>query len=159
MIINEIIKKAEENRIFVDNALTEELLSGVYGFFAVRKNCEYCFYIGKAICMCDRIFGSSNGHIYYYLNSIEGKYVKPSEKNLVDDIKHYLENNEKVELRLMEKVDMQEETYERAAHKLAFAEYSWIEKYQQQGQCLHQLPEGTESSRNYWENTLKKLNR
>jgi len=157
--VSKMIKKAAEVDVIVDAALDEERLSGVYGFFYLdlEKNTEYCFYIGKAISIYDRIFGCSNGHIFFFLNSLQGKYVKPKEEKIIEDINYYRNKKGKVELRLLEKVNMEEELYERAAHKLAFAEYSLIEKYQRKGQCLHQLPEGAESSRKYWENNLKKV--
>ena len=44
--------------------ISNDDIVGVYGFFAIKENEEYCFYIGKAINIANRLFGASNGHVY-----------------------------------------------------------------------------------------------
>lgn len=154
MTINQKIEKVKQYEISVDNRLSAKI-SGVYGFFAVKNETETCFYIGKAINMCDRIFSTSHGHIGCYLKYKDAGIKNKSETLIIDEIEKYRDNKFKIELRLLEEINMHEERYERAAQKLAFAEYLWIEKYQQKGQCMNQLPEGADRSRKYWENNIK----
>ena len=47
----------------------------------------------------------------------------------------------KIEIEII-KVEYKDTSFSRAAHRLAFTEISEIVKYQKEGQCLNQMPEG-----------------
>ena len=122
---------------------------GVYGFFAIKENEEYCFYIGKAINIANRLFGASKGHVYMYLNNDFSKLVPQK-------IKEYLDNRYKIEVRILDIIDYHDTSFSQAAHRFALAELQRIVEYQRKGQCEFQVPEGSgKYERNYWEKYYK----
>lgn len=155
MTLEQKLDEAKKQRIYISNELLTDVLTGknivgVYGFFAIKENEEYCFYIGKSTSIADRLFGASNGHIYLYLNNDYSKLVP-------QEINKYLHNNYKIEVRILEKIDYHDTSFSKAAHRLALAELQKIVQYQEQGQCELQLPEGsTDHERRYWEKHYKK---
>ncbi|WFB92280.1 hypothetical protein NWE22_01940 [Streptococcus parasuis] len=82
-------------------------------------------------------------------------FFKKSEKLVPSEIKYYLGEKYIIEVELIE-VDYYDTEFSRASHRLALAELAEIEKYQSQGQCLKQLPEGVSINEiKYWENNYK----
>lgn len=129
--------------------ISNDDIVGVYGFFAIQENEEYCFYIGKAINIANRLFGASKGHVYMYLNNDFSKLVPQK-------IKEYLDNRYKIEVRILDIIDYHDTSFSQAAHRLALAELQRIVEYQRKGQCEFQVPEGSgKYERNYWEKYYK----
>ncbi|WP_195259257.1 hypothetical protein [Clostridium paraputrificum] len=145
------IDEAKERGIHIPTDLLEdENIVGVYGFFAIKEDEEYCFYIGKATNIAYRLLGSSNGHVYLYLNNNYSKLVPQK-------INEYLNYNYEIEVRILDKIDYHDTSFSKAAHRLAFAELQRIVQYQKQGQCEFQMPEGSGAyARKYWEEHYKK---
>ncbi len=150
MTLKQKIDKAEKRDIHIpDCLLSDENIVGVYGFFAIRKDEEYCFYIGKSINIAYRLFGSSNGHIYLYFKNEYSKLVPQK-------INKYLNEEYKIEVRILDKIDYNDTSFSKAAHRLAFAELQRIIQYQEQGQCEFQVPEGSgKYEEKYWEEHYK----
>ena len=60
------IDEADKRDINIpDDLLADENIVGVYGFFAIKRDEEYCFYIGKATNVAYRLLGSSMGMFIY----------------------------------------------------------------------------------------------
>lgn len=150
MTLRQKIDEANKRDIHIlDDLLGDENIIGVYGFFAIKRDEEHCFYIGKATNIANRLFGSSNGHVYLYLKNVYTKLV--SQK-----INEYLNDKYKIEVRILDKIDYHDTSFSKAAHRLALAELQRIVQYQEQGQCEFQVPEGSGMyERRYWENHYK----
>lgn len=144
------IDEAKQRGINIPNDLFgDENIVGVYGFFAIKENEEHCFYIGKSTSIADRLLGSSNGHVYMYLNDNYSKLVPKK-------INEYLNDNYKIEVRILDKIDYRDSYFSKAAHRLALAELQRIVQYQKLGQCEFQIPEGsTINERKHWEKHYK----
>lgn len=144
------IDEARKHGIYIPTELVSNVnIVGVYGFFAIKEDEEYCFYIGKATNMANRLLGSSKGHIYMYLNKDFSKLVPQK-------IKEYLNNRYKIEVRILDEIDYHDTSFSKAAHRLAFAELQRIVEYQKMGQCEFQMPEGSGIyERKYWEKNYK----
>ena len=147
---NQKIEEANKQGIYVTNELiSNSKIVGVYGFFAIKEEAEYCFYIGKATNVAYRLLGSSKGHIYMYLNNDFSKLVPQK-------MKEYLDNSYKIEIRILDKIDYHDTSFSTAAHRLALAELQRIVEYQKNGQCEFQVPEGSGIyERRYWERYYK----
>lgn len=145
------IDEADKRDINIpDDLLADENIVGVYGFFAIKRDEEYCFYIGKATNVAYRLLGSSNGHVYLYLKNDYSKLVPQK-------INEYLNDKYKIEVRILDKIDYHDTSFSKAAHRLALAELQRIVQYQEQGQCEFQVPEGSGTyERKYWEKHYKK---
>lgn len=60
--------EAEKEGIHIPtDLLGDKNIVGIYGFFAIKRDEEYYFYIGKSTNIAYRLLGSSNGHVYLYL--------------------------------------------------------------------------------------------
>ncbi len=150
MTYKEKIEKANENKIIIKyDILKTDNIVGIYKFFKVKRDERYCFYIGKATNVAYRLLGASNGHIYMYLKGNYSKFVP-------NEINNALTDGYKIEVEIEEK-EYEDIYFSRAAHRLALAELQEIVKYQEMGQCLSQIPEGTgEREKNFWETNYKK---
>lgn len=144
------IDEANQQGIYIpDELVSNDNIVGVYGFFAIKEEEEYCFYIGKATNIANRLLGSSKGHIYMYLNNNFSKLVPQK-------IKEYLNDRHIIEVRILDKIDYHDTSFSKAAHRLAFAELQRIVEYQKNGQCEFQMPEGSGTyERKYWEKHYK----
>lgn len=144
------IDEAKDRNIHIPACLlSNKNIVGIYGFFAIKSDEEYCFYIRKATNIAYRLFGSSNGHIYLYFKNAYSKLVPQK-------INEYLNKGYKIEVRILDKIDYHDTSFSKAAHRLAFAELQKIIQYQQQGQCEFQVPEGSgKYERKYWEEHYK----
>ena len=131
----EKIEKARKKGIEIPDNILEENFVGLYKFFRTKDNEEaYCFYIGKSTNIAHRLLDSSRGHIYMYLNN-NLTYIVPKE------IDKYLQEGYRVKVEIIE-INYYDKEFTYAAHRLALAELSEIVKYQEQGQCKLQVPEG-----------------
>lgn len=149
--ITERIQEAERNDVFISDVLKNESdIRGIYGIFSLKNDEKTCLYIGRAHNIINRFF-DYNGHIAGYLrnNGKDNKLIS----RLINDSR-----NKKctIFIDMLEKVEYQGDDYYRDMQRLVYAEYKWIEKYQRQGECLNQLPEGNWIKKEYWVNNYKK---
>lgn len=147
--IDEKIKLAREKGILIPEEVKENNIVCIYGLFAVNQEYKRCFYIGKTTNLRGRLL-SSGGHVHNYLNGYVSKLV-PKYINL------HINNGDEVHIEILEEIDYFDESFSRAAHRLAYSELKYIVMYQKNGECLNQLPEGIGSNEfKYWESNYKK---
>lgn len=149
MTYEEKIQKAAEKNIFVlYDLLNTDNIVGVYKFFKIKGAEKYCFYIGKSTNIAFRLFGSSKGHIYMFLNNDYSKLV-PSK------IAEYLNDDYTIQVEI-EEIDYRDTSFSKAAHRLALAELQQIVHYQNIGQCEFQTPEGAGTyEEKFWKENYK----
>ncbi|HFI0918941.1 TPA: hypothetical protein ACGOYJ_001670 [Streptococcus suis] len=146
MTYKDKLEEAKMRNIAIPSEILDKDIVGLYKFFAILEDEKICFYIGKSTNIRERLL-SSNGHIHLFF--------KESEKLVPSKIKYYLGEKYIIEVEIIE-VDYYDTEFSRASHRLALAELAEIEKYQSQGQCLKQLPEGVSINEiKYWENNYK----
>ena len=146
MTYKDKLEEAKMRNIAIPSEILDKDIVGVYKFFAILEDEKICFYIGKSTNIRERLL-SSNGHIHLFF--------KESEKLVPSEIKYYLGEKYIIEVEIIE-VDYYDTEFSRASHRLALAELAEIGKYQSQGQCLKQLPEGVSINEiKYWENNYK----
>lgn len=76
MTYEQKIGRAKAIGIDIPNILLgDRNIVGIYKFFYCTENEEFCFYVGKSTNIISRLFGSSGGHIYMYLNNDFSKLV------------------------------------------------------------------------------------
>ena len=149
MTYEQKIEKAKEKRIHIPEDIIKKNIVGIYEFFRIKGNEEFCFYIGKSTNIAYRLLGSSSGHIYMYLNDNTSKIVPLK-------IKEYLNSGYDIKVKIIE-VDYKDSSFSKAAHRLALAELQEIVKYQEKGQCQFQVPEGVGTNEEkFWEENYKK---
>lgn len=150
MTFKEKISLAKENNIIIPSNLADkENIVGVYKIFGRRNERRICLYIGKSTNIAYRLLGSGGGHIYMYLNHNLSKLVPC----IIDK---YIKDGYIIEIEIIE-VEYNDTSFSRAAHRLALAEISEIVKYQKEGQCLDQMPEGVGmDEEKFWEENYKK---
>lgn len=143
---------AKDKNIFISEDIVTGNAVGIYGFFAVKGEERICFYIGKATNITKRVM-ESGGHIHQFLHN----YFDPDKKYMDESIPvpvmidRYLKDGFSVEVDLLKKVNYKSHNFSIAAHKLAVEEYKMIVRYQKQGQCLWQLPEGVgKDEKSFW---------
>lgn len=130
------------------NLLSHKNIVGIYKFFWFTDDEEYCFYIGKSTDIADRLLGSSNGHIFMFLEGDCSKIVPLK-------IKEYLGDGKKIRVEICE-ISYYDTSFSKAAHRLALAELQEIVKYQELGQCPFQVPEGAGTyEEQFWEKNYK----
>ncbi len=142
--------EAEKEGIHIPaDLLGDKNIVGIYGFFAIEKDEEHCFYIGKSTNIAYRLLGSSDGHVYLYLKKAYSKLVPQK-------INEYRNDKYEIEVRVLDTIDYHDTSFSKAAHRLALAELQRIVLYQEQGQCEFQIPEGSGTyERKYWEKHYK----
>ncbi len=150
MTFKEKISLAKENNIIIPSNLADkENIVGVYKIFGRKNERRTCLYIGKSTNIAYRLLGSGGGHIYMYLNHNLSKLVPC----IIDK---YIKDGYIIEIEII-KVEYNDTSFSRAAHRLALAEISEIVKYQKEGQCLEQMPEGVGmNEEKFWEENYKK---
>lgn len=154
MTFEEKVELARNCGIEVPKDILDEDIVGVYGFFARKNDREICFYIGKSNCIRERLLSSDNkGHIHLFLNKYYG-----DEDSVPNMIKQHIDDGYSISVRILARVDYHDEYYSRAEHRLALAEMNQIVLYQEMGQCLKQLPEGSakdSGKKAFWEENYK----
>lgn len=150
MTFKEKISLAKDNNIIIPSNLADkENIVGVYKIFGRKNGRRTCLYIGKSTNIAYRLLGSGGGHIYMYLNHNLSKLVPC----IIDK---YIKDGYIIEIEIIE-VEYNDTSFSRAAHRLALAEISEIVKYQKEGQCLDQMPEGVGMNEDkFWEENYKK---
>lgn len=127
---------------------SQNIIRGIYGFFAVCEDKEHCLYIGRSYDISGRIFGS-DGHVTKYNHQIKKNLVP----HLIDETRKH---GWKVDVRILEIVKYKGDNYYRDMQRLAYAEYRLIEEYQKKERCLYQLPEGTWMKKKNWDANYSK---
>lgn len=146
MTYKEKLEEAKIRNIIIPSEILKKDIVGVYKFFAILEDKKICFYVGKSTNIRERLL-SSNGHIHLFF--------KDSDKLVPSEIKNYLNEKYKIVVEII-KVNYYDTEFTRASHRLALVELAEIIKYQSQGQCLKQLPEGVSDNEfKYWENNYK----
>lgn len=141
--IIEEIQKANNNGITVPMEINNrDVIRGVYGIFSEKDGEKKCLYIGRSYHITDRLFGS-NGHITKFNNN---NYEKLVPQIILDSIN----NGYCVTIEILEVVNYKGDNYNRDMQRLAYAETKLIEEYQEKGECLRQLPEGTWIPEDTW---------
>lgn len=124
---NQNIDWASKHNISCDKRiLTNMELRGVYAFF-VEEN---CLYVGRAASIYSRLF-MGNCHI----RNIRNEYH-------INSILKAIENDKKIDIRLLEEVPYVNDNIAKDAQRLASRECYWIDYYQSMDMCLEQFPEG-----------------
>ena len=146
MTYKEKLEEAKIRNIIIPSEILKKDIVGVYKFFAILEDKKICFYVGKSTNIRERLL-SSNGHIHLFF--------KDSDKLVPSEIKNYLNEKYKIVVEII-KVNYYDTEFTRASHRLALVELAEIVKYQSQGQCLKQLPEGVSDNEfKYCENNYK----
>lgn len=135
-------QEAQDYIICDENIKKVDGVRGIYGFFVVGDIKE-CVYIGRASNIYSRMF-SSGGHIPKLRN---GTHPIPKLRKAAENSKE-----SKIEIRVLKEVPYVFDNYYRDMQRLASAENKCIDCYQEQGECLEQLPEGTKIKKEDWEN-------
>lgn len=141
-------KEKLANKIIIDKEILdwENPIRGIYGIFTREKDYIYCAYVGKANNIYLRFFSSSGnkentGHLVKIKNGLcTNNKINEALKNEASII----------EIKVLEEVKCQYDHYHKDMHRLAFAEYYHISKYQELNQCLEQLPDGSNMDEEVW---------
>lgn len=149
MNYKEKLELAKKKNIIVPSELADGTnIVGVYKILGVKNGISRCLYIGKSTDVSYRLLGSGGGHIYMYLSSNFSKLVPC----IIDK---YIKEGYTIQVEIIP-VKYEDTHFSRAAHRLAFVEISEIVKYQKQGQCLEQMPEGVGmNEEKFWEENYK----
>ena len=119
MTYMEKIKEAQKRKIDIPTELADgRSRVGIYKFFKIKDNDIYCFYVGKSTDIAYRLLGSSDGHIYMYLNTNLKKLVPIK-------IAEYIKNGYAIRVEITE-VNYEDTSFSKAAHRLALAELQEI---------------------------------
>lgn len=138
-----------QNKLFVEDRIKDasNQVRGIYGIFVKDKDKdedEECVYVGRAASIYGRIL--SQGHIPNLRKKIIEKKTSQRLLNAMDD-----ENVEKIEIRILEKVEFKFDNYYKDMQRLASRENYYIDLYQNKNQCLEQVPDGKNTSEKNWE--------
>ena len=120
-------------------------LRGIYGIF-VQDDTKRCVYVGRSSNIYRRMFGG-DGHI---TNLMKGFHTNPELKEAMQDI-----DNKKISIEILKEVPFQYDDYYKDMQRLASAENSFIDQFQNMDQCLHQVPEGTAMAKKIWDQYKK----
>lgn len=144
------VSKAIKNGIVVSEYFLDSrnVIRGVYGLFCEKKNDKYCFYIGRSFDISTRLFGFY-GHVTMFNNH-------DCEKIVPKLIQERINEGWKISIKILAFVEYEGDNYYRDMQRLAFAEYKLIEEYQEKGECLYQLPEGTWIKEENWNTNYRK---
>lgn len=125
------------------NTITESL-RGVYGVICKKQAEEFFVYVGRSENMKKRA------------NFYERMVRKNDKVYLVPKLilEHEADGYD-VEICVLKEMPFTGEGYERERQKLAFVEYTEIERLQELGQCLYQVPEGRSISKEEYNRIFK----
>ena len=147
--ITDEIKKAINMGVVVPDELNNrDVVRGVYGIFSENESECNCIYIRRSYSIADRLF-NGRGYICMFNN---GNYDKLVPKMIHED----LSRGNHIIIKVLAVVDFIGDNYYRDMQRLSFAEIRLIEEYQEKGQCLRQLPEGTWISKEKWKARYEK---
>ena len=114
-------------------------IRGIYGIFVKDKEMR-CVYVGRTASIYQRMF-SARGHITKLMNE--------NHTNL--QLMAAVQSGKEIVIKILEKVPFKFDNYYKDMQRLASAENKYIDIYQEQNQCLEQVPEGTRISEKEWE--------
>lgn len=117
---------------------------GIYGFFILDSGKSKCVYIGKAIDIKNRALE----HLTQ-LKWMQKKVLSTEPALHIKMLHEALQEGKQIDIKVLEEVPYKYEEYARDLHHLAYVEYSYIEKYQMEGECLYQFPEGAFNLKEY----------
>ncbi len=152
------VKDEMKEKIIIDGNILDYKNSviGIYGIF-IRDEKENCIYVGRTCNMYSRIF-SVDGHLGKLKKVCENETEKNKIEKYIDIMYNSLKyENTQIIIKLLESVTLDYENYNKDMQKLASSENYHIDYYQNRGQCLYQLPEGSNMKYKYWEYESKKL--
>lgn len=113
---------------------------GVYGIFVGEE--EYCAYVGRAENIYGRMFWS-DGHL------VRMRQMGHGNEKIMEELRKG--SKKIIKIKILERVKLEGDDYYRDMQRLASAENHWIDKYQDIGQCMEQLPEGSHLDSEKWE--------
>ena len=145
---NESLAWVEKQKNISINAKIKEFdnpVRGIYGIFYGDE--EECAYVGRSLNIYSRMF-KSYGHI---TQMMYGEHENKQLQNAVD-------TGQKIHINLLEEVEYIFDNYYKDMQKLASRENYYIDLYQQNNQCLGQVPEGTSMTKEDWESLKNKEN-
>ncbi|MER2175433.1 MAG: hypothetical protein ABS911_12205 [Carnobacterium sp.] len=125
-------------------------LRGIYGFFINNT----CIYVGRSQSIYGRIFDNDGYLAILRAMSIkfkETKEIKYQEKPIPNYLFDAIIAKEQISIKILERVPCQFDNYSKDMQRLASAEYKQIDCYQKKGQCLNQLPDGSNMPLGIWE--------
>ena len=132
-------------QIFLDEIdVLEAQTRGIYGFFILDKGKRKCVYIGKAVDIKSRVME----HLTQ-LKWLEKQVLSTEPALHIKMLNEALQKEKQISVKVLKKVPYEYENYARDLHHLAYVEYSYIEKYQAEGECLYQFPEGAFNMKEY----------
>ena len=134
-------------KIVIDNRF-KTINRGIYGIFTCSSDNhteDICCYVGKS----EQLFVRAKQHEESLLN----KTHIPSLNSAMDD------EILTISIQLIEDVPYKFDDYYKDAQRLASRENYWIDKYQENEQCIEQLPSGKRPSLIWWNSEKKKLNK
>jgi len=131
----------EQQYISLDEEIKDATnpVRGIYGIF-VNDSEKRCIYVGRSSSIYDRMFGS-DGHITKLKDS----------RHTSTQLMEAMINGKKIEITILQKIPLNFDNYYKDMQRLASAENFYIDFYQNQNQCLEQIPEGTKMSQKEWE--------
>ncbi|WP_434794525.1 hypothetical protein TPDSL_15660 [Terrisporobacter petrolearius] len=112
---------------------------GIYGIFVKDEEIR-CVYVGRTSSIYLRMF-SARGHIT--------KLKNENHTNL--QLMTAVQSGKEIVIKILEKVPFKFDNYYKDMQRLASAENKYIDIYQDQNQCLEQVPEGTRIIEKKWE--------
>ncbi|MBU5593149.1 hypothetical protein KQI89_15475 [Clostridium sp. MSJ-4] len=138
----------KKTNIFLDERIedTSNPVRGIYGIFIKDENKrdenKSCVYVGRSKSVYGRMFDAKNGHVAMMK---EKQHFIPKLNEARDH------ENIKVFIKILEEVPFEFDDYYKDMQRLASAENYHINKYQSINQCLNQVPEGRNTSKEDWE--------
>lgn len=137
----------EQKNISVDAEIKkfDSPVRGIYGILCGDE--EECVYVGRSLNIYSRMF-KAYGHI---TQMMYGEHENKQLQNAVD-------TGQKIHIKLLDEVKYIFDNYYKDMQRLASRENYYIDLYQQNNQCLWQVPEGTSMTKEDWESLKNKVN-
>lgn len=136
--------------------IINENIRGIYGIFSLTDSTKKCIYIGRAANIASRML-SNEGHLSdfysYSLSELKNMALPAMVPQLILD---EILAGKKICIEIIEKVPYVGDEYHKDMQRLAFAESKAITEYQDKGECLYQLPEGSWISKDTWNELYRK---
>lgn len=133
-------------KIKIDDEIKNTInpVRGIYGIF-IR---DTCVYVGRSKSMYDR-FLVGKGHLASLKKSLSTG-VQNEKKSLQITLLKAFEQEELISIKILERVPLQFDNYNKDMQRLASAENKYVDYYQNIDQCLNQLPDGNNMSKIEW---------
>lgn len=147
-----------KEKIFVDSDILNwnNKIRGIYGIFEIDKDSEKCLYVGRSINIYSRFFSKSNAHFAMLRRYIKGTYKKEPPE-YIRQISTAIDAGNLIKVKILQKLPYIYDCYQFDVQRLASAENYFIDYYQSIGQCLYQIPDGSNTPENDWNSDYNKL--